>query len=371
MNAPSQPLNLPYLTRRIASARGDSGLTQEELSKRMGFKDRQTLAAIEAGQRRVGVEELLSLMAATGKDMEYFTDPFRLVGEAGFSYRASGTSEVEVDGFEQKVGGWLALWRFLGEKREDAPGVLRPRLVLNEKSTFEDAQQAGDQVAVFLELGPVPSERLESAIEEKLKILVLAVEMPDGVSGAAVQLASGDAILTNRNEVAGRRAFDLAHELFHVLTWDALPPQRVDRENPSGTKAKRIEQLADNFAGALLMPGGMLTQRWEARPTGITDIQWLQGTANHFKVSTAALFWRMVALGLWQKNQPQNLLARSGPVEKSPTPPWFSRRYLERTLWGINKGEVSVRRILAILSMDLEDFRSQCEGHGLHVSIGI
>lgn len=337
----------------------------------MGFNDRQTLSAIEAGQRRIGVEELLSLMEATGKDMEYFTDPFRLVGEAGFSYRASGTSDVAVDDFEQKVGGWLALWRFLGEKRGDAPGALRPRLVLNEKSTFEEAQQAGHQVAGFLGLGPVPAEGLENAIEEKLRILVLAVEMPGGVSGAAVQLASGDAILTNRNEVAGRRAFDLAHELFHVLTWDALPPQRVDRENPSGTKAKRIEQLADNFAGALLMPGGLLTQRWEARPPGITDGKWLQATANHFKVSTAALFWRMVALGMWQKKQQQGLLTGSGPAEKSPTPPWFSRRYLERTLWGIDKGEVSVRRILAILNMDLGEFRSQCAAHGLDVSIGI
>jgi Zn-dependent peptidase ImmA (M78 family)/transcriptional regulator with XRE-family HTH domain len=371
MNPPKQPLNLPYLTRRIVSARGDSGLTQEELSKRMGFKDRQTLAAIETGQRRVGVEELLSLMAATGKDMEYFTDPFRLVGEAGFSYRASGTSDVAVDGFEQKVGGWLALWRHLGNKRGETPGALRPRLVLNEKSTFEEAQQAGSQVASTLDLGSVPAERLVAAIEEKLKILVLAVDMPEGVSGAAVQLASGDAILTNRNEVAGRRTFDLAHELFHVLTWEALPPERVDRENPTGTKAKRTEQLADNFAGALLMPAELLKPRWESRPAGMIESKWVQATANHFRVSPQALFWRMVALGLCQKKQRDDLLRKSNSGDKSPKPAWFSRKYLDRVIWGIDRGEVSLRRILAILKMDLGDFRLQCEAHGLEVTIGI
>lgn len=371
MNSPAQPLSLPYLTRRIVAARGDSGLTQDELSKRMGFKDRQTLAAIEAGQRRMGVEELLSLMAATSKDMDYFTDPFRLVGEAGFSYRASGTSDVEVDGFEQQVGGWLSLWRYLGDKRGETPGALRPRLVLNDKSTFEEAQQAGSQVASALDLGPVPAERLEAAIEDKLKILVLAVNTPEGVSGAAVQLASGDAILTNRSEPAGRRAFDLAHELFHVLTWESLPPERVDRENPRGTKAKRTEQLADNFAGALLMPAELLTQRWDARPAGMSDSKWVEATANHFRVSVQALFWRMVALGLCQKKQQESFFGKVTLQDKKPKPAWFSRRYLERVLWGIERGEVSLRRNLAILGMDLGEFRSQCEAHGLEVSIGI
>lgn len=371
MNPPNQPLSLPYLTRRIVAARGDSGLTQEELSKRLGFKDRQTLAAIEAGQRRMGVEELLSLMEATGKDMEYFTDPFRLVGEASFSYRASGTSEVAVDEFEQQVGGWLSLWRYLGDKRGEGPGALRPRLVLNERSTFEEAQQAGTQVAGTLELGSVPAERLEAAIEEKLKILVLAVDTPEGVSGAAVQLATGDAILINRNEAAGRRAFDLAHELFHVLTWESLPPQRVDRENPSGAKAKRTEQLADNFAGALLMPAELLTQRWKTKPASMSDSKWVQATASHFRVSAQALFWRMVALGLCQKKQQENFAGKASLQDKKPKPAWFSRKYLERVLWGIERGEVSLRRTLGILDMDLGEFRSQCEAHGLEVAIGI
>ena len=371
MNLPTQPLSLPYLNRRIVAARGDAGLTQEELSKRIGFKDRQTLAAIETGQRRVGVEELLSLMAATGKDMEYFTDPFRLVGEAGFSYRASGTTDIEVDDFEQRVGGWLSLWRYLGEKRGESPGALRPRLALNEKSTYEEAQQAGDQAASALDLGPVPAERLEAAIEDKLKILVLAVDMPAGVSGVAVQLASGDAILTNRKEVAGLRVFDLAHELFHVLTWDSLPPERVDRENPSGTKAKRTEQLADNFAGALLMPAELVTQRWESRPARMSDSKWVEATANHFRVSVQALFWRMVARGLWQKRQQDSFLGKVTLQDKKPKPAWLSRKYLERVLWGIERGEVSLRRTLAILDMDLGEFRAQCGAHGLEVAIGI
>ena len=38
----------------------------------------------------------------------------------------------------------------------------------------------------------------------------------------------GATILVNRHEPRGRRSFDLAHELFHVLTWDAMPPERIE-----------------------------------------------------------------------------------------------------------------------------------------------
>jgi uncharacterized protein DUF955 len=41
--------------------------------------------------------------------------------------------------------------------------------------------------------------------------------MPEGISGVACQLQAGDAILINRQENEGRRNFDLAHEIFHVL----------------------------------------------------------------------------------------------------------------------------------------------------------
>ena len=72
-------------------------------------------------------------------------------------------------------------------------------------------------------------------------LLVLLVDMPKGISGVACQIPGADSILINRKDSEGRRNFDLAHELFHVLTWDALPPERVDRGSPSGSKAKSVQ----------------------------------------------------------------------------------------------------------------------------------
>ena len=84
------------------------------------------------------------------------------------------------------------------------------------------------------------------------------VDAIDGVSGAACRLPDLDVVLINRHEVAGRRNFDLAHELFHILTWDAMPPEHL--EEATETSKIRVEQLANSFASALLMPEASLRQ---------------------------------------------------------------------------------------------------------------
>ena len=44
-------------------------------------------------------------------------------------------------------------------------------------------------------------------------------------------------MLIARHEVAGRRHFDLAHELFHLLTWDAMPPEYLEEARETGGTA--------------------------------------------------------------------------------------------------------------------------------------
>jgi Zn-dependent peptidase ImmA (M78 family)/transcriptional regulator with XRE-family HTH domain len=372
MDTATAPTTYSHLPRRIIVAREKSRLSQADLSKHVGFKDRQTLAAIESGQRRVTAEELVAIAEATGQDLDFFTDPFRLVGEGAFSYRASGTQTKSLDAFEEQAGCWLALWRQLGECRGESPSLLRPRLAINAQSTFEDAQTAGEAVGHELQLGDVPAEKLIGALEEKFKLLVLEVDMPKGVSGAAVQLATGDAILINRAESPGRKAFDLAHELFHVLTWDALPPERVDRENPTGYKQKRTEQLADNFAAALLMPEAELKPRWKKLITKSSVKEVLGVLAEHFHVSTAAVGWRVVALGWLKKSELSKASTRSATAKpEAATRPLFSQRFVERTAWGIDHGELSVQRLLGLLDLELDEFRACCQANGVKAEIGL
>ncbi|MGH6919874.1 MAG: helix-turn-helix domain-containing protein, partial [Geminicoccaceae bacterium] len=75
---------------RIKALREAKGLKQDELAHAFGFKDRQTLSAIETGERRVTAEELLRAIELFGVPLDTFTDPFLLLGEGRFSWRQSG-----------------------------------------------------------------------------------------------------------------------------------------------------------------------------------------------------------------------------------------------------------------------------------------
>src|SRR6266481_1022024 len=75
------------ISARIKALREERGLSQDDLSRLFGFKDRQTVSAIETGERRVSAEELLIAVEKLGASLDYFTDPFLLAGEGKFSWR--------------------------------------------------------------------------------------------------------------------------------------------------------------------------------------------------------------------------------------------------------------------------------------------
>ena len=137
------------ISRRLKAAREKLDLTQAQLSERLGFKDRQTLAAIEAGQRKISAEELLLAIQVLGVDLDYFTDGFRLDGEGRFSWRADkNASDDLLKTFEDRAGRWIATYRRLGDIQGIKTAVLQRHLALNEQSTFEAAVAAGEAVGL-------------------------------------------------------------------------------------------------------------------------------------------------------------------------------------------------------------------------------
>jgi Zn-dependent peptidase ImmA (M78 family)/transcriptional regulator with XRE-family HTH domain len=360
------------ISRRLKYAREQRGLTQAQLTEKLGFKDRQTLAAIEAGQRKVTAEELLRAMHALGLDLDFFTDPFRLVGEGRFSWRISKQATGNLlDTFEDRAGRWIALYRKLGEGKDAPPSPLALRLPLTEKSTFEDARAAAEALVQQWSLGPVPALQLETRVREKLGALVLYVDAPQDVSGAACQLPGLNAILINRGEPEGRRHYDLAHETFHLLTWEQMPPEHHEGEIPRGGKGRRVEQLADNFASALLMPERTLAPHWQARSGG--DIHaWLNATATEMLVTAVALKWRLVQLGWLSKTDlfdvdDRKLTANGRPKGEQPKPRLYSREFVERLHQALSVGDLSVRRAAGLLNCKFDDLADLFRSYELPV----
>lgn len=359
------------IARRIKTARERAGLTQSQLSEKLGFKDRQTLAAIEAGQRKLLAEELVRAMQVFGVDLEYFTDEFRLVGEGIFSWRAKNAAPGLLDKFEARAGRWIATYRNLGEGKDKPTSTLQGRLPLTERSTFEAARATAEALGAEWVLGDVPAQLLEKRVREKFRALVLYVDAPAGISGAACQLPGLNTILINRKEPEGRRHYDLAHETFHLLTWEQMPPEHTEPEIPRGGKGKRIEQLADNFASALLMPERTLAPLWQAR--GERDIHgWLNETASKLLVTAVALKWRLVQLEWLGKVdlsgiRDNRLTANGRPKKEQREPRLFSQEFAERLHQALSVGDLSVRRAASLLEMTIEDLADLFRAYELTV----
>lgn len=360
---------------RIKALREQLGFSQEVLARHFGFNDRQTLSAIENGERRVTAEELVRASELLAEPLETFTDPFLLIGEGRFSWRQSGVPARQLEGYEREAGRLVAAFRAIGADLGQKPPLLRRTLGLTKASALEEAAAAGERFVEEFGLGEMPARRLASVMEDDLGILVLMVDAVPGVSGAACRLPELDAVLINRREVPGRRHYDLAHELFHVLTWDAMPPEHVEETAESG--GNRVEKLANSFAGALLMPAAVVARFGDwADLSGEEMAAKLNATADALEVTASALKWRLVSLDRLTRAAAQAIddarIRNNGrPGKPRALPPLFSKPFVELIARALDEGRLSARRASSLLGLAVDDLTELFQAHGIEAEVGI
>jgi Zn-dependent peptidase ImmA (M78 family)/DNA-binding XRE family transcriptional regulator len=359
----------PLIGARIKALRETRNLTQDSVARLFGFKDRQTVSAIETGDRGVTAEELLLAVEKLGASLEYFTDPFLLAGEGRFSWRHTGVDAQRLAAYEHSSGRWIAAFRTLAPAVGRETPLLRRALGLTRRSRFEDAMRAGERFAAEFGLGDAPAARMSEAMERELGILVLMVDADRDISGAACRLREMDAVLIARREVAGRRHFDLAHELFHILTWDEMPPEHSEAAHETG--GNRVEQLANNFAAAVLMPSASLRRFGGWADLAVEElIRRLNPAADELRVTSSALRWRLVALGALKpataRALPEAALRNNGRAEADDVvaPARFSQPFMDVMGLAIDQGLVSARRMAGLLDVTVEGLAELFASHG-------
>jgi len=172
----------------------------------------------------------------------------------------------------------------------------------------------------------------------------------------------GVGILINANDVSWRRNFDLAHELFHVITWNVFSPEEIG----NGTTKTRPEQYADIFASSLLLPEahllGALKETTTDNEVRLIDIIEL---AKGFGVSTEAILWRLVNLKKLNKSQAQKFIdnpkfrdldrnMRRG-LHESERPSKFPSRFISLAYRCLMEGKISRGTFAAYLETDRAD----------------
>jgi len=181
----------------------------------------------------------------------------------------------------------------------------------------------------------------------------------------------GVGILINVNDAPWRRNFDLAHELFHIITWDVFSPDEIG----NGTTKTRPEQYADIFASSLLLPEAHLldTLKETATDNEIRVIDIIE-LAKEFGVSTEAVFWRLVNLKKLKKSQALKVLDNPKfrdldrnmrrRLYSKDSPSKFPSRFISLACRCLMEGKISRGTFTAYLEIDRAEVDDYLEAAG-------
>ncbi len=344
------------IVRRLRLAREEKNITQEDLSIKMGFKDRQTLAAVETGQRKLSAEELTRAMQLLSKPLEFFTDPYQISDKEGvFHWRAKASPDVLSD-CEMKIRRLIVAYRRFGEllgKPHVPPELSIP---IRKSDSFEKVNEIAEYLVEDWGLGEIPANSFPDILEEKFDFLVLGIDEPkEKISGAFCQFPEFATLVTNIHEVTHRQNFNIAHELFHLLTWKTISSREVE---PTEIKffedRRKEEQLANTFAAALLLPKKSIIPRFEKRENGSIET-WINKTSEEFGVSAEALFWRLYNLNQVGKSDVERGRLKSRENINKKKYRHLSNDFVEKLHMVLDKGLVSAKKVSESLDMTLEE----------------
>ena len=298
-------MNLPG---RLAQAREAAGLSLADATRKLNFKHYQILSSIEKGTRNVNANELISMARLYGRALDYFFEA-QIPSDPILLWRRTAGSDIrkEQQQFLVFLENYSRLENLFGLKRRWKEILTNLDREDFAENGFETGETLGTDIHRRLDLGSRPAGNLLNILENTLRFKVIHLGLGDGLSGASIMdNALGVGILINASDAPWRRNFDLAHELFHIVTWNIFSHEEIG----DGSRKTKPEQYADSFAASLLLPKEHLLAALKEialnQEMKLVDIIEL---AKEFGVSSEAVLWRLVNLKKIKKSQVEKILA--------------------------------------------------------------
>jgi len=357
------------LGNRIRTARVRLSLSQRQLASEAGFSAPQIISQIEKGEREIKAWELVNLARVLRIDMSQLIGTEEPRPLAPVLWRKNPKRDKEL--IEAEFLRRCEQYALLEKLCEVVTSGDLPKVAVNSATMdFQKAEQLGEGIWKELELGSRPATCLASVLEERYAVKIWYQNLDEG-SAASSKGPFGAAILMNSTEAPWRRNFSFGHELFHLVTWDSIPPQLLI-ENPE--LWDRIEKLASTFASSLLLPSDDIAQAFESHikddKVAYTD---LIQVAREFGVSTEALLYRLLDLGFIDRGDVDSLLAdsdfrdldRSVRLSDWWKPLAIPERFVRLAFMAYLKGKLSRPRLAEYLNTSLIDLTDTLLEYGL------
>jgi Zn-dependent peptidase ImmA (M78 family)/DNA-binding XRE family transcriptional regulator len=279
---------------RLQQARELRGWTQTALAQQVGVHQ-SAIAQLETGRIQPSPEVLDALSRATGFPPVFFTrpsGPTLPLGSLRFRARTAMTAR------QHRQACWYAqtLYELMAQLavQTDYPAPRLPRL---------DSDPVAAACLTREALGLAPDQPIGPLIRtlERAGVWVVAVPVPLPRRDAFSAWAGGDAatpvIVVAATPAGDRRRFSVAHEVGHLVL------HRVPQGAPHA-----MEQQADTFAEAFLLPEGAMRQAL-VPPITLTTLADLKA---RWGVSLQALIRRARTLERLTASQYHSLYAQLG-----------------------------------------------------------
>lgn len=358
------------LGNRIHDARIRLSFTQQQLAQEAGFSSAQTISQIEKGEREVKAWELFNLARALRLEISQLLAVESHEVSIPLLWRKSpseGKEIIEAE-FLRRCHRYALLERLCG-------CVIEQKLP-SEKAdfnsmTFKEADERGEYMWKELDLGSRPAYSLRSLLEDKYRVKIWYENLGEETSAASTVGPFGAAILINSIEAPWRRNFSIAHELFHLITWDSIELKSLSEDVNLNDK---VEKLANVFASSILLPASNLKDAFQPRikdkKVNHTD---LIEVAREFDVSTEALLYRLIKLGYVEREEIESLLDtpafraldRSFRVGQWARPPVIPERFVRLAFLAYQMGNLSRPRLAEYLETSLVELTDKLLEYGL------
>jgi Zn-dependent peptidase ImmA (M78 family) len=223
----------------------------------------------------------------------------------------------------------------------------------------------------LLNLGKRPACSLAKVLEQEYGVKLLYLPLSDAGSAASIVHPDWGAVITiNSDEAPWRRAYDLGHELFHLLTWEVVMPEEKENAILHGD----LEKKANRFASTLLLPDSEIQSELHKLLSRSHSISFsdLVDLAREFGVSTKALLYRMANLRFFTWERADELAKNeelSALDKKRRRADWGQQPRSERfdflAVQCLRKGLISRGKFAEMVEIDRSDIDSFIEGYGL------
>lgn len=253
------PVTQEELGSRLRQAREATGLTQEEVARRLGLS-RSSVVQMEQGNRTVSSLELDQLARLYGRDLrDFLASAFDSEESLVAIFRAEAAlaDPDELDGAARSS---IELARELANL-EDLLGIDRtlsraPAYAAPTPHSKWQAIEQGNRAAVEerrrLNLGNLPLGELQDLLEAQGVRTALLV-LPQDVSGLTLMDPRlSFFVVANERHAPQRRRFSWVHEYAHIL-FDRDRKGTVSRD---ADRTDHAEVRANAFAASFLMPEG-------------------------------------------------------------------------------------------------------------------